>query len=160
MNVDLTADELRALLHYDPLTGEFVWAARPRSGVKAGQPAGNKSPLYHRIRINRIEYKAHRLAWLYVHGRWPTGVIDHINGDKLDNRLANLRECSQSENLANRTHQKNSKSGMKGVGKLKGHDLWRATLCGQHLGTFKTAEEAASAYRAAAAAKFGEFAAP
>lgn len=154
---NLTADELRDLLSYDPATGEFTWSPAPRKGVRSGRPAGHKAA-YHRIRINRVEYKAQRLAWLYVHGEWPKGVIDHINGNPLDNRLANLRVGTQRDNLANRGPTVKNRSGFKGVCKLKDHNLWRATLCGKHIGSFKSPEEAASAYQAAAKAEFGEFA--
>lgn len=158
MDADLTQDELRSLLTYDSDTGEFYWSATPRKGVRSGQPAGCKST-YHRIRINRVEYKAHRLAWLYVHGGWPAGDIDHINGNPLDNRLVNLREGTHAENQANRGAQSNNQLGIKGVSQIKGHSLWRATLAGKHLGTFKSPDAAAECYQAAAIAHYGEFAA-
>lgn len=153
----LTKDELHNLLTYSPETGEFIWSATPRKGVRSGKPAGFKGA-YHRIRIHRVEYKAHQLAWLYVYGRWPEGDVDHINGDTLDNRLCNLREGTRSQNLGNRGPQSNNALGIKGVSKIKGHELWRASLRGRHLGTFKSPESAAECYRAAAIEHYGEFA--
>ena len=154
---NLSAEELRSLLHYDPQTGEFTWSSTPRKGVRSGCPAGHKAA-YHRIRIHRVEYKAQRLAWLYVNGSWPNGVIDHINGNPLDNRIGNLRVGSQSENLANRPKQRNNTTGFKGVSKLKGQKFWRATLRGKHIGLFRSPEEASEAYRVAAEKAYGVFA--
>lgn len=154
----LTADELRRLLTYDPSTGLFRWAVK-RSGVRYGEIAGSFHD-YCRIRINRLEYKAHRLAWLYVHGRWPVGDIDHINGNPSDNRIENLRECSHAQNLTNTKLRSDNTSRMKGVGKIRNLNLWRATFRGRHIGCFKTPEEAFAAYAEAARTEAGEFARP
>src|SRR5579872_763292 len=98
----VTQERLKEVLIYSRTTGEFRWSQTPRSGVKAGAIAGNFSdPSCQRIRIDRKEYKAHNLAWLYVHGEWPRGELDHIDGDPHNNRLTNLREASHSQNLGN-----------------------------------------------------------
>lgn len=154
---NLTADELHAVLRYDPLTGDFTWSETPRRGVRSGQPAGHKAS-YHRIRIHRVEYKAQRLAWLYAYGHWPDGVVDHVNGNPLDNRLANLRVGTQKENLYNRGPSRTNTTGYKGVSKITGYDLWRATIGGKHVGTFKNPEDAAAAYQAEAKIRIGDFA--
>lgn len=98
----LTAERLRELLTYDPETGEFRW--RYTRGCRArGQIAGTVTCLgYLTIAIDGRKYKAHRLAWLHVHGEWPYPEIDHINRIKLDNRLVNLRRATRAENNANR----------------------------------------------------------
>jgi hypothetical protein len=99
---NLTADRLRELVHYDPTTGLFTWTKNRAYKALGGTPAGYLNTNgYARITIDGISHAAHRLAWLYVHGRWPEATIDHINRIPHDNRLANLREASQSENNAN-----------------------------------------------------------
>ncbi len=145
-----TAEEVRSLLGYDPETGHFHWkkrtTARRRSGVTAGTTSKEG---YVSISLGYKAYKAHRLAWLYVHGAWPNGVIDHINGVKGDNRISNLRETSQISNTQNRRKPNwNSASGILGV-RLDGV-CWRAqiTVGGKTvaLGTFETEAEAQEAY--------------
>lgn len=93
---------LRATLLYDPDTGVFTRAIT-RGSLAAGTKAGSLNRVgYWQIGVCGRTYTAQRLAWFYVHGDWPDGDIDHINRDKLDNRIANLRVISRSENLRNR----------------------------------------------------------
>ena len=97
---NLTAESLRKAMHYDPETGTFT----PKFGMQRPLRRSNKNR-YQVICVYQRAYLGHRLAWLYVHGVWPTGVIDHINHDKGDNRIANLRDVSFSENQMNRVEQ-------------------------------------------------------
>jgi hypothetical protein len=153
----LTTDNLRTQLKYDPETGLFHWRAS-RVGCRPGKIAGNsKSGWAVRIRIHSVCYYAHRLVWLYVHGRWPTVEIDHINGNPKDNRLANLREATHGENLRNTKKRSDNRSGYKGVAAVW-NGSWRATIRGRHIGTFPTREEARDAYQVAAKAEFGVYA--
>jgi hypothetical protein len=94
---DLTADEVRRQVSYDPLTGRF---ARLTSGTKPISEKPNGSG-YLRIRINGVSYKAHRIAWLHHYGEWPANTIDHINGNRADNRIVNLRDVPHAENQLN-----------------------------------------------------------
>lgn len=117
----LTAERLRELLHYDPETGIFRRRARimsrDRPSSMAGRITGNK-PVhygYGQIGVDNVVYQAHRLAWLYTHGRWPADEIDHINLDRLDNRLINLREATREQNGRNLKKSKANKTGLKGV---------------------------------------------
>ena len=161
----LTAEHLRELLHYDPLTGVFIWKAKVnrKSRVNLGEVAGGKiANGYWRIHVLNRTYKAHRLAWLYVHGRFPAKHIDHINRVKTDNRIANLREATPAENQQNRSLNKNSTSGIRGVFWYSRDSLWGASIrYGKvlvALGKFAEKEEAAAA-RKAAELKYHPFAA-
>ena len=153
MHNDLTAQEVRDILDYDRTTGVFTWRVKPgpRSGVNPGDVAGSIDEDGHRrIRIRRRGYFAHRLAWLYVHGEWPDGPLDHRNRRPDDNRLSNLRPASLSDNCHNRSGaQRNNRSGFWGVSRdVRGR--WRAKIKvngkGRHLGYFPTPEAAAEAY--------------
>ncbi len=159
--MSLTAERLREVLDYSPDTGIFKWRVRlPHSRATAGSSAGTiNQDGYRQIAIDNKCYVAHRLAWLYVYGHWFAGGLDHIDCDRSNNRLKNLRAATPSQNRANSRLRRNSKSGLKGVSFNYG---WRAfiTINGiQHrLGRFSTPEEAHAAYCAAAIKHFGEFA--
>ena len=160
----LTAERLREVLRYDPDSGLFYW--RDQAGRKSSKPAGclrqQKSTwiVYRRIRIDRRLHYAHRLAWMYEHGEWPSGSLDHIDRDGTNNRLENLRIATQSQNNANSTAR--AASGFKGVYAVGRRWRARIKVAGQNrsLGTFATAEAAGNAYAEAAREAFGEFARP
>ena len=98
----LTAKRLRDLLAYNPETGVFTWRV-PRGRQLAGARAGTIRPdQYRQIRIDGALYLEHRLAWLYVHGRWPVDEVDHRFGARGDNRIDELREATASQNQQNR----------------------------------------------------------
>lgn len=147
----LTADDVRRLFDYDPGTGEFTRKVRTARCVRVGGRAGSVHPRgYVHIKIGRYSYAAHRLAWLYVHGEWPRGQIDHVNGQRSDNRLSNLRVCAQSENQQNTTLLRESASGLRGVGWHKASGKWRARISvagvTKNLGTFPDRASAVAAY--------------
>lgn len=150
----MTREELLATFSYDPNTGEFT---RRRDG-KVIVPMISQG--YKRLWFKGHLYQQHRVAWLYVYGRWPAFRIDHINMDRLDNRIANLRECDMSQNLMNARAHRDNACGFKGVS--RNHKRWQANISayGQHtyLGTFDTPEEAHAAYAAAAERIHGQFA--
>lgn len=163
----VTSDRLKELLSYDPDTGLFIWRVDRGTRRCAGSVAGHVfnesgSLQYRSIGIDGRNYKAHRLAWLMVHGRWPANGIDHIDGNGLNNAIANLREATQSENLRNRGASANNKSGLKGVHWHRRDRKWVAqiTIAGtpKCLGYFDDPAKAHAAYRAAAKEHHGEFA--
>lgn len=140
--------ELRGVLAYDPETGHFTRLKGCREGRRA---AILRKTGYLQVTIGRRFYIAHRLAWFYMHGKWPQGVIDHINGVRDDNRIANLRDVPQSINMQNRKRpQANNKVGLLGVTEDPKRGLFAAhiTICGKatRIGSFVTAQEAHEAY--------------
>lgn len=156
----LSVEELRRIAHYDPETGEFTWL-QDRGRAKAGTKAKRGWGPYVMLRIGTKLYLAHRLAWLYVHGEFPKGYIDHINCDQSDNRLANLREATHQQNLCNRGKNKNNTTGYKGVylvepGKYKA--VIKENGKSKHLGIFDNPVSASQVYSAAAHRLHGEFA--
>jgi hypothetical protein len=145
---------LAELLWYDSETGLF--------SRLCGAPIGTRhSKGYVSIKLHGYEALAHRLAWYMTHGETPAG-IDHINRVKHDNRIANLRPATSSENQCNRGVQSNNTSGVTGVARNRHDTAWQAyiKLAGKrkHLGTFQDFDEAVAVRKAAEAAMFGRFA--
>ncbi len=151
--MSISADRLRELLSYDRDTGVFEWIRPTNARIKAGaQPACTDTGGYVVIRIDGELHRAHRLAWLYVHGSFPSGPIDHRNGDRADNRIANIRAASGEVNAQNRRVARNdNKLGILGVCKSRGKFLATITAFGRrhHLGYFPTAELASASYLSA-----------
>lgn len=127
MSID--AKRLRSLLRYDKRSGLFTWQ-HARGRVNAGAPAGCVNHHgYLMIRIDGVRYAAHRLAWLYVTGEWPAGLIDHKNGKRADNRFSNLREADVVLNSQNERHPRsNSTTGYLGVSYNKSKRLFAAHI--------------------------------
>jgi len=139
----LTQARLKEVLHYCQETGVFTW-------LSTGKTAGNISPKgYQRIGINKRTYLAHRLAWLYVHGDFPC-AIDHINRNKLDNRMCNLRQATQAENMLNISMNRRNTSGSTGVSWSKVANKWHAYISLNkrrlYLGLYEKLEDAKAAY--------------
>lgn len=161
----ITAARLRELLNYDPETGVFTWRADRRYGrTKAGDVAGClcKTRGYIHIRLDGRLYYGHRLAWLYVHGVWPAGRLDHRDTDGDNNRLTNLRPATQSQNRGNSRRSRRNASGVKGVYLDKRTGRWVAEVQvggrRRYLGSFALKADAGDAYCEAAKEAFGEFA--
>lgn len=160
---ELTQARLKELLHYDPDTGEFTWVAQSRPGVRVGDVCGRTSVYgYREIGVEYRLHFAHRLAWLYMTGAWPTSEIDHENRCRSDNRWSNLRLANRVQNSANQGIRVSNSTGLHGVVWDKERGKWRAQIRiggkKTNLGRFSTAEEAAAAHDRAALAEFGEFA--
>ena len=159
----LTAERLREVLIYDPETGRFTRRAKTGKKGLVGALVGCQKPDGRwLIAIDGKTFFASRLAWLYVHGKWPVSDVDHINRDPSDDRLANLRAATRGQNMANKTIHKNNKSGLKGVHLHPETGKWRAQIRinrkSRHLGLFSTKGEASAAYLSAALTQFGDFA--
>ncbi len=151
---ELTAERLRELLHYNPETGIF---SRPinRGGEVAGAVVGCLTANgYWLIGVDYRRYRAHRLAWLYMYGNWPTRHIDHLNGNRTDNRIANLRDVDRATNMQNmRKALSTNRCGLMGVSFHRQSGLWAARLVARgkihSLGYHRTPEAAHEAYLAA-----------
>lgn len=138
-------DELKKFLTYDPETGFFTWIKISSNNTSVGHRAGSKETSGYWIITFKAEiYKAHRIAWLFVHGAQPFGQIDHINGKRDDNRISNLREVTNRENQQNNWRHRAGKN--VGVSFKKDKNKWKAYthVLGKqkHLGYFETESEA------------------
>jgi hypothetical protein len=168
---------LRRLIEYNPQTGEMWWKERPvwmfrdngqgrkrAAAVWSSRYAGTRAlnsvhiAGYLEGRIFKKACLAHRVIWTLVRGEWPPKCIDHINGDRADNRIKNLRTVSRGENQKNMRQSVRNTSGITGVRFDKPTSKWRAVIRASgrqtHLGLFDTKAEAARA-RAAAEVKYG-----
>lgn len=171
---NLTQKYLKSILDYNSVTGVFTWRQRPIDHFNSnhghavwnsrypGTIAGTVTVFgYWQIRINGKSYRAHRLAWFYIHGEWPKDQIDHIDGNKLNNRIDNLRKANNSENNRNVGLKKSNKSGYKGVSWNNREEKWQVFIKlkgkNKNLGYFKDVIEAHKAYCKAAKFYFGEF---
>jgi hypothetical protein len=144
---------VREVLAYDPETGQFTWRVSTGPRGVAGARAGTTNLRgYIEISLDGRKYLAHRLVWAHVYGIWPDDQIDHINGDRADNRIVNLRDVPRAINQQNlRRASKYNCSGLLGVSKHNAR--WRARIQTEgvvvRLGTFDTAQQAHEAYLAA-----------
>lgn len=156
----ITVDRLKELLRYEPETGKWFWRIS-KGGIAAGTDAGTLvSNGYIKIGIDRKKYLAHRLAWFYTMGVWPT-EIDHIDLNKQNNKWLNLRVANRSQNMGNTMIRKNNTSGHKGVRWNKKSNKWVANITIDrkvtHIGLYDRMEDAIEAYQSKAVEHFGEF---
>ncbi len=152
MPKEITQNELKELLEYTPDSGVFVYKKNSSNRkIRAGQIAGWKDAGYLRIQINGKGYKAHRLAWLYMYGDWPKYHIDHIDHDRANNRISNLRDVTVAENIQNQIKaNSSSKTNLLGVTYRKRDKLYEARIVVNrkriYIGLFKDPKEAYRAY--------------
>lgn len=148
----LTQEKLRSLIQYLPETGQFFWIVK-KCRAEAGDLAGYLGGYgYWIIKIDQKKYQAHRLAWLWMTGSWPSDFIDHINRDKADNRWANLREATQKQN------QENNGKHMRGIRWEEDRQRWLVRIkhhgVSKNLGRFIDLDEAISVRRTAERKQF------
>lgn len=173
--MSITPEYIKKILAYDPRTGEFVWLKRElRVGFERLDKGWNKRfagrPVKFRrhrhghgqIGIHCKNYMLHRVAWAHYYGEWPKGNLDHINGDPSDNRICNLREATQSQNMMNATIRSDSSSGVKGVSWSKKEKRWYAYINKNKkmlsLGRYELLEDAIAARIDGEKIHHGEFA--
>lgn len=171
-----TPEQLRELLRYEPETGKLYWKPRPAELFKDKRSHGAWNARYagkeaftaisnQGYRCGRVfdrKHQAHRVSWAVHYGEWPRAEIDHVDNDRRNNRIGNLREATRSENMRNRGIENKNKSGYKGVSWCKQNRKWvaRIGVDGKSiwLGRFSDIQDAANAYKTAAKEAFGEFA--
>lgn len=152
---ELSHDKLLKVLHYEPSTGVFTWKERPSKRIFSGTQAGYVgSQGYRYISILGKKYLEHRIAWFYVHGKMPEKLIDHINHNRADNRIANLRQVSIQDNARNRKRNNQSRTQEMGVhyDKRSKRFVAQIRVNGKKVFQryFKTADEAIEARKAQA----------
>lgn len=162
MKSSLTQARLKELIHYDPKTGLFTWRQNHAPKARLGQRAGHKEKIGPiRIRVEGHCYMSHRLAWLYMKGKWPEEWIDHKDGDPSNNRWKNLRQATPKQNQWNKKRLITNTSGRTGVSWIKKRNKWRAFIGrypnGKFLGLFDEFDEAVAARLAAEKKYHGQF---
>lgn len=159
----ITQKRVQEVLSYNPDTGIFIWIIQGK-GITKGTRAGtiNHKSYYRYIQIDRILYRAQRLAWLYVTGEYPSLDVDHKNKVRDDNRWENLRLATRSQNMANGSLRRDNSSGYKGVHWVAKRNKWLAYIRVngkfKFIGYFTDIREAAIAYKEASIKHFEEFA--
>jgi hypothetical protein len=162
MKGTLTQERLKELLDYNPESGHFYWKVKSNHFIKIGAQAGGINQKgYVIVGIEGARCYAHRVAWLFTYGKFPTAQVDHIDGDKSNNSITNLRLCTNAENHKNQGIRKTNTSGFKGVSWDSKNESWFAqtTLINRHifLGYYESPEEASIAYNTFAKANHGQF---
>jgi hypothetical protein len=160
--MSLTQADVRQLFDYDPCSGQLIWkmtrGSRAKKGAVAGSLGGHR---YITVRINGTLYYVHRIIWLWHYGQWPEAT-DHMDCNKLNNKIENLRSANPSQNQCNQLIRADNKSGVKGVRWNKGKRKWQARVQLQWkdywLGLFDEFEQAVVAVKNARHALHGEFA--
>lgn len=157
-------NRLMELFNYDSSTGKITWRVAHNNRCPIGSEAGWWSKGYRVLTVDRERIPAHQAVWMIVYGQWPLSDLDHIDTDKANNRISNLREATMSQNLANANRRSDNQSGFKSVHWHNTRNKWTAQINiggkRRHLGLFATAAEAHAAYVAKANEVYGEFARP
>lgn len=122
-------DEMKERLNYDPNTGVITWRESKSNYVKNGTECGTLKPSgYLVINFSKQLYRAHRVAWVMHYGKNPSTFLDHVNQDKTDNRIENLREASSSQNKCNITRRSDNKSGYRGISWDRFRNKWKVEV--------------------------------
>jgi hypothetical protein len=158
----MNINELKSLFRYNPDTGEIFWIAKGKGKIKKKAAGSKLHSGYTGICIGKKRVLAHRIAWALHHDKWPEQFIDHINGEKSDNRIVNLRECTLLQNGKNCKKKSNNTSGHTGVYFDKSTNNWKASIKVNwkniSLGRFANIEDAIKIRKEAEEKYFGEWA--
>ena len=147
----LTVERLREMLDYDPESGVFVWKVSTSNRAPVGSSAGtDHGNGYRVIAIDHCTHYAHHLAWLFIYGEYPNQEMDHIDGNRSNNKISNLRHGTHAQNMQNLSLRATNKSGMTGVSWLKNYGKWEAYITVNYkkinLGYYDDLQEAGAAY--------------
>jgi hypothetical protein len=153
----LTPEHLRRILLYDPHTGLWKWKEGGRIRDWFAGYRGGSGGKYLSIRVGGSVHYAHRLAFLYMTGKWPEQEVDHIDGDPTNTRWNNLRQATHLQNMQNTKMRNDNRSGVRGVCYSMREGKWKVQVASRHVGYFTDKEEAISAYEAKARDVFGEY---
>lgn len=161
MNV-IEFEKVNELLNYNPENGKLQWKKFRAANAQVGDIAGFVGrDGYVRVKILGRSILAHRIAWLLFYKKQPENEIDHINGDRSDNKISNLRSCDRRQNSRNTATRSDNECGIKGVGYHKPSGKWRARIYvdgkSKFIGNFLSKHEAKKAYEAAAKSIYGDF---
>ena len=156
---ELTQSDVKDAFEY--VDGMLLWKNPKTNRLKKGAVAGTLKDGYRRVNLNYTLYYVHRLVWLYHYGVMPLGMIDHIDMDRSNNRIENLREATPTQNSMNRLKTKSNSSGFKGVSFHEKTQKWRAACSvngsRKYLGLYKSPEEAHAAYVQEVTKHYGEY---
>ena len=146
-------DTVKKLFYYDAESGMLIWRNGNGRNVKPWQEVKSKNGSgYYAVKINNKSYTAHRIAWLYTYGQFPTEDIDHKNRNRNDNHLCNLRQVSRTDNCQNISAPSHNKSGHIGVSWIKSHNAWtvyiKVNKKNKWLGYYKNLADAVAARKA------------
>ncbi len=167
--VDIDPGELRTLIHYEPIDGTMTWIPRQPHQFEAtpGRSAAHQCALwnskhagrpafaaagpdgYLRSRVKGQTYCGHRVAWAIYYGEWPSALLDHINGNRADIRIGNLREVDDTGNARNAALRRDNKSGVPGIYYRRATGRWLVTIGKKHVGSFRSFTDATAAKKAA-----------
>ncbi|MEP3277053.1 MAG: HNH endonuclease [Stappiaceae bacterium] len=161
-DLPLTQERAKQLLSYNQKTGTLKWKVHRAGNARPGDRAGAVCGRYITIQIDSLNYRAHRIAWFLRTGSWPSCLIDHKNGDGMDNRWVNLRQATYSQNAQNRCISRRNKSGQPGVCLDNETGKWLAEIGVQgknkRLGRFQCLSDAVAVRCEAERHHFGAFA--
>ncbi|MBK8772319.1 MAG: HNH endonuclease [Rhizobiales bacterium] len=158
----ITIEEVNRMVSYCPVTGKLFWKINKQNSGGIGSECGRtNSAGYRRVVLHGCELKAHQVVWMLHHGEWPSGIVDHANSNKSDNRIENLRLATKAQNAANRKSNSNNTTGVSGVTFHKPTRKWVARIGLNmkriHIGSFEKKDDAVKAYMAVSANYRGEF---
>ncbi len=144
-----TPEELREMFHYDRETGVLTWSVSLSNRAPVGTMAGTYSRRYRSVTINRVQYRVHQVIWALETGVWPNQEIDHIDGDRSNNKIGNLRLVTRAENMKNTERSSKNTSGVTGVSWRRDTRKWHAYIkvggTRTSIGCYNSLEEAAAA---------------
>lgn len=152
-------DYIKDNMRYDESTGNLYWTKEGGFRRDTSKPIGSLNGRgYYQVTTPYRNLRVHQICWYFIYGTWPKSLVDHIDGDKLNNKQGNLRLATLSQNSGNSKPHRDGSSTYKGVCYVKTTGMWMARCRDKFLGNFTCEKEAALAYNYAASKVFGDYA--